>query len=591
MDFYKDTNGWKVGTGYAPAGQFVLSTSTDKIYVDGLTQLINGAKVTDINKNAGGDKYSDIDEFIGTTADFFVRPSVEGGSLISGTVSEYLNLPVPAIDYSGEIWFVKEGSGGLWSLFGSYKYPKGLYAVNANNEWSLIPANVKLSEDAATIVNITDWLEFVGFAFDIKVGDRLIYDKLQYENQTGLQTNTPPDTDNVNWKLLDLTINNPQIELKAISKQDQPITTGVSGTVILAEITQETNGVIVNNGVITIGKAGFYRLEVQLNLNNGNNTSIETWAEYFDGSAWQLLADSGNIVETSNADAGNTVVATTLNSSAGLQLRLVARVISGTASLDYSILANGIETPSCTFLVYQINPIVKGISIIPNEISEPFVIGQYSNGNYVEIRTDGTVRLKGYATAYKDMLGDIFGRRLASSQGTVDYDYENNAIIFQPNGDINDANDRLGTNSQINHEFKVGLSQEFFPHIHWFQEVDYTDPQNPVLDMTPYTWTIRYRLIRNGQGVNLTTPEWTLLTVVNSVSSNVFDASNADGKEYIAQITKITQRVQVDCGISDTFQFQITRSDSEIGNALVFFLDEHGEVDGFGSDEEISKIN
>ena len=76
------------------------------------------------------------------------------------------------------------------------------------------------------------------------------------------------------------------------------------------------------------------------------------------------------------------------------------------------------------------------------------------------------MRRYGTATTWKDMVMDIAGRRLYSAVGTVDYNYTENAIDFGSGGTITDINDIVNGNQQINHEFKVGTSITFYPHIH-----------------------------------------------------------------------------------------------------------------------------
>ena len=121
------------------------------------------------------------------------------GGIISGVVADYASLPSPASSYTGELWWVETASGGLLSWIGVYKYPKGIYSPNSSNVWELCPLNTKFSEDALTLVNITNWAEYFGFAFDIGEGDKLIYNKITYENKTGTQTATAPDSDGTNW--------------------------------------------------------------------------------------------------------------------------------------------------------------------------------------------------------------------------------------------------------------------------------------------------------------------------------------------------------------------------------------------------------
>ena len=195
------------------------------------------------------------------------------------------------------------------------------------------------------------------------------------------------------------------------------------------------------------------------------------------------------------------------------------------------------------------------------------------------------MRFRGDATMWKDMIADLFGKRLNSTVGKVDYDYEENVLDFQSGGVITNLADRVGGNLEINHEFLVGSSVTFRPHVHWFQAVASHSPD--ALDATAYEITARYRLLRNGYGLNLT-DAWTNITLTSNLTNNAFDATNAGGKDYIAQISRFSD-ITVDCGISDTIQFQMARTDSLGGNMLVFFMDMHGKVDGAGSEQEFIK--
>lgn len=125
-----------------------------------------------------------------------------GGTFISGSASDYASLPA-AVSHVGEVWYVEAASGGALSVIGVNKYPKGLYTPNASNTWELLPVNVKLAEDSVTIINLTNWAEWITFAFDININDRLIYNGLMYRNRTGTQSATAPDTDFVNWELIE----------------------------------------------------------------------------------------------------------------------------------------------------------------------------------------------------------------------------------------------------------------------------------------------------------------------------------------------------------------------------------------------------
>jgi hypothetical protein len=205
-------------------------------------------------------------------------------------------------------------------------------------------------------------------------------------------------------------------------------------------------------------------------------------------------------------------------------------------------------------------------------------VGDIPAGDYVDINKTQGIRYKGDTTVWKDMIADLFGRRLYSSSGSVDYDYNENAIIFSPSGVITDLNDRIGGNQEINHEFKVGSNIIFQPHLHWWQQVT----SGAVL---PIIFTARYRIQRLNQAKETS---WTTITAeAGAGGDDVFNfTAQADG--LYNQITKFDDIV-IDCGISDTIQFQLTRSDSQIGDVSVYFLDIHGEVDSDGSDTSFNK--
>lgn len=213
-----------------------------------------------------------------------------------------------------------------------------------------------------------------------------------------------------------------------------------------------------------------------------------------------------------------------------------------------------------------------------DSVKSALKIGNPGAGNYADIGTDGTIRLRGEATCWRDMVFDVFGQRLNSTAGKVDYDFDENAIVFSPSGSISTAADRVGGNQEINHEMLVGNSITFKPHIHWWQ---------PVASgaVGAIVFTLRYRLQRNNTEK---TSSWTTITCeAGSGGDDLFDfTGEADGS--YCQISRFDD-ITVTCGISDTFQVQMTRTDSVSGDVSVFFIDIHGQVDSFGSEAEITK--
>ena len=204
--------------------------------------------------------------------------------------------------------------------------------------------------------------------------------------------------------------------------------------------------------------------------------------------------------------------------------------------------------------------------------------GDTDGGDYSETRTDGTLRQHGDATAWRDMVGDLYGKRLASVIGKVDYDDEENAIKFQSGGDLADSDDRVGSNLQINHEFKIGSGISFKPHIHWFQEIIGGAISHA------FVLSMRYRFQRNGYAKNET---WTTVALTAGVDDILDFTSEVDG--IYNQLSRFPD-ITVDCNVSDTIQFQIARTDTLGDDMLVYFMDMHGEVDSLGSDGEITKV-
>ena len=143
-------------------------------------------------------------------------------------------------------------------------------------------------------------------------------------------------------------------------------------------------------------------------------------------------------------------------------------------------------------------------------------------------------------------------------------------MSFDSGGIITNPGDRVGGNLEINHEFMVGTNIVFRPHFHWFQS------SNAQIQMT-----MRYRLQRNGQPK---TESWTNITTTVNNDSNVWLYSSGT----LNQITSFPN-ITVECNVSDTFQFQLARTDSLGGSVLIYFFDLHGEIDSIGSNDVINK--
>ena len=219
-----------------------------------------------------------------------------------------------------------------------------------------------------------------------------------------------------------------------------------------------------------------------------------------------------------------------------------------------------------------------GRSVDSNPEFTTLKAGDVTSGDYVDLNETQGMRYLGDSTVWKDMIMDLFGKRLYSTSGKVDYDYDENAIIFAPSGSITTTNDRIGGNQEINHEFKVGSTITFKPHIHWWQQVTSGAVKANVI-------TARWRIQNNGSGK---TSSWTTITCSTGAGGDdIYDFTGEPDGLY-NQLSRFDD-ITVNCGVSDTIQIQMARTDSETGDMGIYFFDLHGEVDSDGSDEELSK--
>jgi len=203
-----------------------------------------------------------------------------------------------------------------------------------------------------------------------------------------------------------------------------------------------------------------------------------------------------------------------------------------------------------------------------NTVKPQSKTGDIVDGNYLEIEPDGTDVRHGDATVWDDVVNSLVGRRLYSNTGRIDYDYEENAIKMQNNGDINNRNDRVIFDLQYPHSAVENGRMNL--HVHWFQ-----------VNSNKIEFTVQYRIQKNGHPK---TTAWTEV-VSNSDDNSVFPYVSGT----FNQITELASVDMTGAGISATVQFRFTRSDSTSGDILATFVDAHVERDMIGSREQYVK--
>lgn len=373
-----------------------------------------------------------------------------------------------------------------------------------------------------------------------------------------------------------ITVESIPIQLKAISKLSQTITP--TGVTPITEVIQESNGITVDsNGHIKFNTSGFYRIQVQLNVSNTNNTSIDTCAQFYNGTDWESLPDSGNIKSTGNSEIGNFLIETTLTVDSSLEIRLITKLISGTANLEYGMTGDGAGVPSCTYIAYKINPEVSGIAIEPNNLIQNFHIGQEANLNSTFFYPNGTLVTQGEALTWDEISQSLIGRNIYVNAGRIDYNYTSLTIDYSETARY--PNENTGIVLQMPHKRKS--NSEIRPHIHWIQNSN--NAPNILVE---------YRAYNNGEPAST----WTLKPL--TVADNVFPFTQV-GQQQITEFN-INPLIGDNLGLSGTFEVKIYRdsdntsglfagADSYIGNWEVKYYDIHFIVDMFGSNEEFVK--
>ena len=165
-------------------------------------------------------------------------------------------------------------------------------------------------------------------------------------------------------------------------------------------------------------------------------------------------------------------------------------------------------------------------------------------------------------TVWDDMVNSLIGRRLYSTAGKVDYNYDENGIDFSDGGSISSLNDRIIWNQQFPHAAK--LDSIIKPHLHLVQANN-----NAVV------FTMQYRIQQNGAA---TATSWTTMTA-NLSTDGLFPYVSGN----LNQLLPLGDIDMTGYNVSATVEYRLARTDTTGGVALVNFADTHVEFDSAGS--------
>jgi len=164
---------------------------------------------------------------------------------------------------------------------------------------------------------------------------------------------------------------------------------------------------------------------------------------------------------------------------------------------------------------------------------------------------------------WDDITNPLVARRLESTSGRLQYNWAENTITMQDNGNINSTSDRLIFNLQKPHGMlENGADCEFRLHIHWEQTS--TDKVE---------FTVQYRIQSNNAAKNTT---WVTATA-NSTDDSAF---TYPGSGTFNQITRLVDIDMSGVALSSTCQIRLARTD-DIGadDIEATFVDAHYPTD------------
>jgi hypothetical protein len=193
------------------------------------------------------------------------------------------------------------------------------------------------------------------------------------------------------------------------------------------------------------------------------------------------------------------------------------------------------------------------------------------------------IELFGDAVQYKDLTFNFVGRKLYSNQGTIDMDWDKNALKFQKGGDLADKNNRIQGSETYNHEFKFSTSSSDLitikPHFHWQQ---YNDTDQ-------YEVSYKWRILTNTNCYMDDGSDWTTATVKTCDGHDLKTFSLESGKDFMVQLTEFPD-ITAHIDLSSEIQVMITRIDNNSFTKDLYMLrfDFHCPTKALGTKHELN---
>lgn len=196
---------------------------------------------------------------------------------------------------------------------------------------------------------------------------------------------------------------------------------------------------------------------------------------------------------------------------------------------------------------------------------QSLIVGDFENGNYFEVESDGTWVSNGDAATWDD-LNQSATLALQGQTSKPNYDFTELGLLFPQN----DATEIARIIKQMHHKKK--MDTKIYYHVHYIQD----EEELPV-------FKIDYRFYKNGEEV----PAWKTI-------------STAEGDGLIFDYTAGTSIMQIlpfpaiDAPANETVSANIDvkfyRDDNVVtGDVLVKYIDLHYQIDTSGSRDQYLK--
>ncbi|KKN63339.1 hypothetical protein LCGC14_0502870 [marine sediment metagenome] len=205
------------------------------------------------------------------------------------------------------------------------------------------------------------------------------------------------------------------------------------------------------------------------------------------------------------------------------------------------------------------------IGIITNPQYRTLKVGDISNGNYMQVLADGTIRLEGDARTWTDFSVPLT-RDKQGQASKPDYDFTNLGLLFPQNNET----EEIYLNLQMLHQKALSLSINM--HVHYIQSA----AEQPIFEL-------QYKFYNNGGDVP---GSWTTIDTSANKGRYTWTTNDMMQKGNFPTIAAPANEI-----VSANLDVKLYRQtgDGLAGDVLTKYVDFHFQIDSLGSAQEYLK--